>query len=204
MSAAPKDRRPWPMKWIVVAIILVLVPYTFLTLRFRKEGPAFRPYEDMKNRANVARLLAAGYQRIPLAAQRPADGPRAPGGAEVASAPGGLPADLRSTLVEVPQLPAEITGVTAAPTANQLQPYAIQFTCSLPTDHQQLGGAELFIRENKLVLVPTFEHVGDGLHTRSRQAVVLLTVAPGLLKPGRYDVTLVGEKSSRTWSLEVK
>lgn len=192
------------MKWIVLAILLCVVPYTIVTLKYRKEGPAFRPYEDMKNRANVSRLLAAGYQRIPLAAQRPADDARPAGGAAVAPAPGGVPEELKTTLVELPQLPVEITGVTAAPTANQLQPYAIQFTCALADDKQHLGGADLYVRENTAVLVPTFEAVGGSLTTRSRQAVVLLTIPAGALKPGDYTVTLVGEKSSRTWPLGMR
>ena len=37
------------------------MPYTILTLRYRKPGPAFQPYEDMKNRTNVARLLSAWF-----------------------------------------------------------------------------------------------------------------------------------------------
>src|SRR5690606_6014035 len=55
-SRMSNQRRPWPMKWVIVAIIAILVPYTFLTLRYRKPGPAFQPYEDMKNQANVTRL----------------------------------------------------------------------------------------------------------------------------------------------------
>ena len=61
------------MKWIVLTIALVIVPYTFLTLHYRKPGPAYRPYQDAQERANVVRLLSAGYQRITLPAQRPAD-----------------------------------------------------------------------------------------------------------------------------------
>jgi hypothetical protein len=192
------------MKWIVLAILLGVVPYTIVTLKYRKEGPAFRPYEDMKNRANVSRLLAAGYRRIPLVAQRPADDTRPAGGAAIAAAAGGLPEELKTTLVELPQLPVEITGVTAAATANQLQPYAIQFTCSLGDDKQHLGGADLYVRETTAVLVPTFEAVAGSLTTRSRQAIVLLTVPPGVLQPGNYTVTLVGEKSSRRWSLGLR
>src|SRR5262245_25725972 len=66
MSAARNQRQPWPMKWVVVAILLLIVPYTIITLKYRKAGPAYEPYEDLKNRANVSRLLAAGYQRIPI------------------------------------------------------------------------------------------------------------------------------------------
>jgi hypothetical protein len=204
MSAAPRHRQPWPLKWIAVAILLIIVPYTFLTLRYRKPGPAFQPYEDMKNRANVARLLSAGYQRIPLPAQRPADRTGTRGGAAVSSAAGGLPDDLRTTLVEPLLLPAEILSVTAAATASTLTPYAIELTCTLPNDKQQLSGAELYVKESSLVLAPTFESVAGDLLTRSRQAVVLVTVPPGALKPGHYRVTLVAERGSRVWPLEVR
>lgn len=192
------------MKWIIIAILAMIVPYTILTLQYRKPGKAFQPYEDMKSRANVSRLLEAGYQRIPLVAQRPADGARAIGGAEISTVSGGLPTELRSTLVEVPRLPVEIESVTAAPIATTLQSYVIQLACTLPNDKQQLGGAELFIREEKLVITPTFEPVGGDLQTRSNRAAVLLTVPAGALKPGKYSVTVVGERASRAWSLEVK
>ena len=192
------------MKWIIIVILAMIVPYTYLTLRYRKPGPAFRPYEDMKSRANVSRLLAAGYQRIPLTAQRPADGARTSGGAQITSVAGGIPAALRSTLVETPLLPTEITSVTAATTATTLQPYVIQLACTLPDDKQQLGGAELFLRDETIVITPTFEPVAGDLQTRSREAAVLLTVPAGALKPGSYSVTLVGERSSRAWTLEVK
>lgn len=200
----PKDRQPWPLKWILLAILLAIVPYTIVTLRYRKEGPAFQPYEDMKSRANVARLLSAGFQRVPLPAQRPADGRQAPGGAAVVSAPGGLPAELRSTLVEAPLLPAEITGVAALPAGRANQDYQIEFTCVLPTDHQQLGGADLYLKGDDLVLVPTFERVGGALLTRTRHTVVLVTIPAGTLRPGRFTLTLLGEKASRTWPVEFR
>jgi hypothetical protein len=192
------------MKWIVVAIIVIIVPYTFLTLRYRKPGPAFQPYEDMKNRVNVSRLLSAGYQRIPLTVQRPADGVRTIGGAEVSTVAGGLPSDLRSTLVEPPLLPTEILSVTAVPATTTLLPYVIHFTCSLPDDKQQLGGADLYVHGETLVITPTFDHVTGDLLTRSRNAAVLVTIPSGTLKPGHYSITLVGERASQSWPLDVK
>ena len=192
------------MKWIIITIVLIIVPYTFLTLRYRKPGPAFRPYEDIKNRANVTRLLDAGYRRISLAAQRPADGLHPRDGAAIAPAPGGLPSELRGTLVEMPQLPAEIISVTASPNANTLQSYSIQFTCTLRDDRQQLAGAELFVRGEILVVTPTFEPVPGALQARTPQSEVRLTIPPGALKPGTYTVTLVGERVSRAWPVNVK
>jgi hypothetical protein len=192
------------MKWVALVIVVCITAYTIITLRFRKEGPAFRPYEDLQKRANVARLVAAGYQRIAVTAERPAESDRAPGGATISTAAGGIPADLRATLVIAPLLPSEILSVTAAATAIAQQPYAIQFTCSLPDDKQQLGGAELYLRGEQLVLVPKFDHVGGDLLTRSRAAAGLITVPAGALKPGHYDMTFVAERSSRAWRVEVR
>ncbi|MFM7751999.1 MAG: hypothetical protein ACKPB0_16450 [Opitutaceae bacterium] len=198
------SRQPWPMKWIVVAILLMAVPYTIITLRYRREGPAFQPYEDMRNRANVSRLLSAGYQRITIPAQRPAGRTGVAGGANVTTAPGGLPDDLRSTLVEMPRLPLEISTVTAASTASTLTPYQIELTCTLPDDRHQLGGAELYLRGDTLVLTPTLERVGGDLLTRARQAAVLLTIPAGTLRAGTHRVILAGERNSRVWTLEVR
>jgi hypothetical protein len=158
----------------------------------------------MRNRANVSRLLEAGYQRIPLTAQRPADGARAKSSAMVTTSAGGLPAELRSTLVEVPLLPTEIISVTAAAVANSNQPYAINLTCTLPDEKQQIGGAELFVRGERIVIMPTFTPATSAPPTRPLEFVVGLTIPAGALKPGTYEVTLVGERSSRSWPLEVK
>jgi hypothetical protein len=191
------------MKWIVVAIILVVVPYTFLTLYFRKPSEPFRPYEDMKNRANVVRLLAAGYQRIPLAAQRPAD----PSGARptpTSAAAGGLPAELAATLVEPTLLPAEIVSVAAAGSVASGASYDIRFSCKIPDEQQQLGGAELYVKDSDLIIVPVYERLKGRLTARTRDHVVLITVPAGALKAGSYRVTLVAQRSSRTWPLSVK
>jgi len=191
------------MKWIAVAILVVIVPYTFLTLHYRKPGPAFRPYEDMKNRANTLRLLSAGYQRITLEAMRPA----LPGGnalaAPTAPAAAGVPGSLKSTLVDAPSLPAEILSVTAASATSAAAAYPIQFTCTLPDNKRQLAGAELYVRPDEIVITPTFEPITGGLLARTRENVILLTVPGGTLKPGRYHVTIAGQQSSRAWTLQV-
>jgi hypothetical protein len=204
MSAPLSNRRPWPLKWIVVAILAVVVPYTWLTVHYRKPGPAFQPYEDLRRQANVKRLLAAGYQRIPLTAQRPADRPAVAGGADARSVPGGLPADLVETLVEPLPLAEEILTVRAAPTVAQRLPYTIELTCRLASDQEQLGGADLYVRGNQLVLAPRFERVSGGLQTRSRQTIALLTLPGGTLAPGVYEVRLPGGRGSRAWRLEVR
>lgn len=192
------------MKWVVLAILLCIVPFTFVTLRYRKPGPAYQPYEDMKSRANVSRLLSAGYQRIELPAQRPSDPLRNPVSAPIASAAGGLPAELRATLVDVPQLPTEITQVAAPGTAAAAQDYSFRFACTLPDQKRQLAGADLYLKGDEIVVTPDYEKLSGQLSARTRDNVVQLTIPAGALKPGRYRVTLVGQQSSRAWSLDVR
>ena len=191
------------MKWIVLTIALVLVPYTFLTLHYRKPGPAYRPYQDAQERANVVRLLSAGYQRITLAALRPADPVRGTATAPTMAALGGLPSALVATLVQQPLLPAEILAVTAAPAVSALLPYPIQFTCTLPDNKQQLAGAALYIKDAEIIITPDFELLAGELLARSRESIILLTVPAGALKAGSYRITLAGQRSSRTWALQV-
>ena len=61
------------MKWVVLVIILSIGVYTVLTLRYRRPERAFQPYQDLRDRANTHRLLDAGFQRITLTAELPAD-----------------------------------------------------------------------------------------------------------------------------------
>ena len=192
------------MKWIVVAILAVIVPYTYLTLRYRKPGPAFQPYQDMQNRANVARLLSAGYQRIPLPAQRPVDPLPVSLSAPIAAAAGGLPAELRATLVHAPLLPADITHVVAPLNVGAAEAYAFRFACTLPDQKRQLAGADLYVKGTELIVAPDYEKLSGDLAARSHDNVVQLTVPAGTLKPGRYSVTVVGERSSQAWSFEVR
>lgn len=192
------------MKWIVLTIVVGLVAYTYLTLHFRKTTPAFRPYEDLKTRVNTRRLLAAGFQRIPLLAQRPADPAAFDSSANPVAAAGGVPAELRDTLVDPPLLPLEISRVGAAPAVSALLAYPIQFACTLPDNHRQLAGAELYVRDGALYIVPAFDHLNGDLLARTRESVVLLTVPAGALKPGRYEATLIGERASRTWTVQVR
>jgi hypothetical protein len=191
------------MKWIVLAIGLLIVPYTIITLRYRKPGPAFQPYEDIKKRANVSRLLAAGYQRITLTAQPGGETRSGGANATVSAVAGGLPSDLQSTLVEQPALPVDIVSVSAPAMITPLQTYTVEITCSLPDDWH-IRGAELFVRGFELTMVPTMETGAGAAPAQSRPASVRLNLPAGTLKPGRYAVTVVGERASRAWSLEVR
>lgn len=192
------------MKWVALTIVVVLVPYTFLTLHYRKKNKAFEPHQDIKDRANTIRLLSAGFQRVTLEATRPAEPLALPVQAEVAPVVGGLPSALASSLIDKPLLPAEILSVAAAPEANTLFAYPVEFTCTLPDNKQQLGGGQVYLRDNEAFIVPDFERLTGGLLARTRDNLVRLTVPAGVFKPGKYQVTLLGSRVSKTWKLEVR
>jgi hypothetical protein len=191
------------MKWIVVAILVFIPVYTYLTLHYRRPGPSFNPYRDMRDRADVIRLLKAGYRRVAIDASRlvDEDAPRASAGSP---APGGLPQELRKTLVETPLLPLEINSVSAPPTAVAAIGYSIGLTYTIPDNKRQLSGAHLYEREGEIVIVADFERLAGGLLSRTRDGAALLEVPPGSLRPGTYTVTLVGERASRSWTLRVR
>ena len=191
------------MKWVVLAIVLVIVPYTYLTLHYRKPGKAFEPYHDMKDRANTLRLLSAGFQRIALEADRPADPPKGTPRAGTLPARGGLPDALDTSLVDKPLLPEEILTVNAATTAGAVMSYPIEFTCTQPDNQEQFRSAALYVRGEQIYVVAAFERLSGGLLSRTRESLVRLTVPAGALKPGSYRVTLLGSRLSKAWDLQV-
>jgi hypothetical protein len=157
----------------------------------------------MRTRVNTARLLAAGYRRFELPAERPTDNP--PSAHNTAfPAPGGLPADLSNTIVAKPLLPGDIVGAFASGVASSREDYRVLFRCTVPDDKKQLSGAELYVKGDTVIITPDFELLAPGLLTRSRDTLVLLTIPGGSLKAGDYRVTLVGEHTSRSWTLQLK
>src|SRR5205823_1415542 len=101
-----------------------------------------------------------------LSAQRPVESLRVSAAAPASPASGGLPAGLKTTLVEQPLLPTEILHVSAAPSTSAAAAYPIQFTCTLPDNKEQLAGAELYVRGEEIFITPDFERLNGGLLTR--------------------------------------
>ncbi len=200
------SRKPWPLRWIVLTILVVIVPYTYVNLKFRKPNKAFEPYADMKNQANVNRLLDAGYRRVSLPAEAPAPGEstEAPTGpaAALVPAPGGLPAPLGETLVELPRLPAGYRDVVAPAEIAAGASAALRFTVVPGTDAARVGGAELFLRDGAVVIVPVF--TGPSGPAAAGGQVVQLTLPPSLLAPGTHVFTLAGANDSARWTVLVR
>src|SRR5690625_5246980 len=67
-------RKPWPMYRVVIAILLFISLYTFVSIRFRKEEAAHLPYESMRERSGEA-LQRVGWRPFPNAYGIAADAP---------------------------------------------------------------------------------------------------------------------------------
>jgi len=197
------------MKWIIIAILACVVPYTYLNLKYRKPNPAHQPYADNKERANVMRLLAVGYQRfaleaVPLPTADSASHPSGPGDVSQSTAPGGLPPLLAETLVEAPQLPTRIITFSAPDQAAADAPYVVSFTAQHPDPTEVMLQAVAYLREDQLTLVPAYERRGSFIRPRDQTTTLRLTLPPGSLRPGTYQVALVGAEASSTWTLQVR
>lgn len=205
MSARPAPK-PWPMRWIVLAILLTLVPYTWISLHYRKQARPFEPYNDLKQRANVHRLLAAGFNRIPLSADRPADAPLASPAAQASPmpAPAGIPAVLKDALVDVPNLPDAILSAKAAASASTLLPYVMELECSLSNLNLGLASSYLYLKGSDLCILTDFETFAGDLRSRSRNLALRLTAPAGSIPAGEYRVIASGARESVQWRLTVK
>jgi len=196
----PPARPLWPMKGIVLAILIFVVLYTYLNLHYRKPGPAYQPYQDSRQRAALEKV---GYQRITCRVDRPSDPKPSADTALILPAPGGLPADLLATFPLPPLLPAEIGLVGAAPAVEAAATYQIQFSCTQSDNLREVVGAHFFFKEGEMFAVPDCEALPAGLIARTRAAVIRIRVPPATIPAGTYHLTLVGEQSSKSWTLQV-
>ena len=196
------------MRWIVLAILLVIVPYTYVNLKFRKPNKAFEPYADMKSQANVGRLLDAGFRRVTLPVGDNASAfvtaQAAVPAAALAPAPAGLPVELGEVLVEVPRLPLAYRDVSAPATHTAAVPLRLSFALEPDpaAEGLRIGTVELYLRDNSAVLVPVFAPASAA--APATPAVLACEIPAGLLAPGAHVFTLAGARDSVRWSVLVR
>ncbi|MBI2511195.1 MAG: hypothetical protein HYV96_04405 [Opitutae bacterium] len=198
---APK---PWSMKWIVLAIVIFVVGYTLVNIYYRKPGPAFRPYEDMNKRATTARLLNAGWQKLPVELTRPASKPGFGLAASVSRSSAGLGTELEASFAEKPRLLATIDKVTASTDATHGSTYSVFFTASLTDQNFQVSRIEALLRGNEIVLIPVIEKLPDHLLSRWEDADYCASVPTDRLAPGRYTARLAAKGPAAQWTFTVR
>lgn len=194
------------MKWVLLAILVFVVGYTLVNLYFRKPGRGFRPYEDMNSRATTARLLAAGWQMMPVDARRPVEKPAVDDTpAVITRAALGLGMDLEDKFAEKPKLLASIDRVVAPAAVPHGRDYRAYFTATLPTQKTQIGDLALFRKGNELVLIPSTEPLpGKALMSRWDDSTYSVSVSTANLPAGRYSMRIVSKGPAAAWSFTVK
>ena len=194
------------MKWIIVAILVFAIGYTAVNFYFRKPGRAYRPYQDANDRATTARLLAAGWHKLPVDTHRPVGtAPTAERAATVSHGAVGLGLDFAPNFAEPPKLVASIDSVNAPSEVTAGTDYSFRFSATLVDQKHPLGELTLYRRENELVFVPTSEDLpGQQLMTRWSDSTYAVTFATGALAPGRYSARLLARGPARTWSFTIK
>ena len=189
------------MKWIVVAIIVCVIPYTWITLRHRKPGPAYLPYADNKSRAEVLRLLDAGYRRVEVPLERLVNdtAEAMPNSAATTTRPGGLPPLLSEALIDKPLMPEAIDSVRAPASGASNVNYVVRFACTHPGDNQHLARVILFARDGEITLVPAMETLHGESPSQTSETTAEITLPAGTLKPGTYRFTLLSEQTNLSW-----
>jgi hypothetical protein len=194
------------MKWIVVAIVVFAAGYTAVNLWFRKPGQAYRPYQDAQDRATTARLLAAGWSKLPVDDRRPVEKAHTnETPAAITRGAVGLGLDLDPNFAEKPKLVASIDRVTAPAAVSAGWDYSLYFTVTISSSKSQVGELTLFRRGNDLVLIPQIEPLpGKELMNRWKDADHAATFSTAALPPGRYTARIVANGPCATWSFTVK
>jgi len=191
------------MKWIIIVIILFMGGYTYLTLHFRKPNRSYEPYNDLKNRGQNHNLLTAGYQRVTLTAAEPTNEQPVESTVVATPAPGGIPEELKNSLFDQPVLPESYANLHAPASINSLLPFRVILDCTLADNQQQFVSAYLYVKNDRIYIVPELEKLAGELQSRTRSAHVQLLLPGGVIKSGHYQVVLVGRASSLGWPLQV-
>lgn len=189
------------MSWVAASIAVFIIGYTFISLEFRKANRPYEPYYDLKERGQTHTLLEAGYQRITLTVSVPTGSGVSASAVAPTPAPAGVPPYLAKLLFDPPLLPATYANLQAASGTQGRLPYTIDFTCHPGAGHSAPNAASAYVRADTIVIVPECESEGD--QSAGPADTVRLTIPPGELKPGRYQIVLVGGESSLTWTLQV-
>lgn len=204
-SSPAEQKKPWPMRWVVVAIVGFIGLYTFISFHFRKEDAAHLPYEAAQHRGGHA-LREAGWQPFPNAYGLPGD----------AEMPTRLPYEFEEIPFEVmdrddervrswsDRLPPLEQGEQLArleATANVPgdAPYAARLFWEAPEDFRppQLVA---FRRGRAILVVPRApERFGRGTREQT-----LFIIPPEFLERGSYEVFLSTEGRVNRWTFMVE
>lgn len=193
------------MKWIVISIIVFVLGYSLVNFYFRKPGRGYRPYQDAQDRATTARLLDAGWHKIPIDTRRPVEKASAIDAAATHRDYIGVGPDLDGKFAEKPVLLETIDKVIAPGSVTRGRDYSLYFTGNLSDLKGQVGDLSLYHRDNELVLIPSVEHLpGNELMSRWTDSNYWASFPTGNLLPGTYEMRIVAKGPAQVWSFTIR
>lgn len=196
-------RKPWPMKWVAVVIVIGIAAYTWLTLEFRKTEAPNEPWTDTRGRQEIAKLAAAGWTKNEVPFESVHEFPEPRGNVSLGP-PMPIVSLLRDQTLDPWHLPIEVSQSMAPTEWAAGQPYTVYLNLDLDTDRMQVGGLTVFRKGSHLILVPRWQPVPGELVPRSKKARGRVLFNAGDVPAGRYTVTVVAIKSCAMWELNVR
>ena len=202
MNETPqKNRRPWPMHWVAIAIISFMAIYTFVNVTFRKEQDPHLPYEEAQERqSRFFEFDMNGWKW--LEANPGAESPVAWDETRlipVVTRPleqrldRDLPMDLVTAIPKRPDLIETVTDVSVVLAPDQ----SLTITILRALQSKEGIGMEAFYKEGRLIILVVSED--DEIQTASPEAFLLEKSDAWPMDP--CSVSLYTEETVYEWNL---
>lgn len=192
------------MSTVAIVVVICLAGYTYVRLKFSKEGHGHEPFAQAYERRESAKLKAAGWERLDAHWERDVPVP-------AGSTPGLESADARSALwtalfeasTERFHLPIDYERVVAPATLATPEPLQIHLEAAIDQAPVQIHSFDVYHKGGDLVFVPRWQQiprdqVPADFKTRGR-----ITLPAGKLPPGHYRVRLQANRQASEWKLDV-
>lgn len=208
----PPAKKPWPMKWIVLAIAVYVVGYTFVNISYRKPSEAaHEPFaEARERRMRSVQALTYGWTRVACEFTSPVADVTVPA-AEIASAalPQRLDRHLPPELVlVVPHEPAlhparvQLTAPAGLSTGDSLR-VRLEFPgdASVPAFGETLA----YFKDNHLFLFfQDDRHVAPESTPTTAASPLELVLPPATLTAGTWQASAFTASQTLTWSFTIE
>lgn len=211
--STPPARKPWPMKWIVLAIVVYIAGYTFINIAYRKPaGSAHEPYAEAQQRSlRTVQTTMSGWTRVACTLAGDAAAVRPGGSATITEAP--LPARLDKHLPQ--DLPPIMPGAPALhPASLALQAPAAQAAGeALRVRLEFPGGAAVpafgevlaYFKDRHLYLfIQDESHVAPDSQPTPALSPLALVLPPATLTPGTWQASAFTATQAFSWSFTVE
>lgn len=205
MTAAPRPpaRKPWPLWPIAVAIVVCLAGYTWLRLAYAKPGKPHEPFAENRQRAESAKLQAAGWSTSEASYETLVDLPAPETAIHTLPVRPALAEELFRLSTENWNLPIEYTTVAAPACAPAGSDYAVFFQVELDQARAHIVGFDLYRKGADLIVIPRWEPYPPELTPRRPKTGGRLLIPAAALPAGHYRITLLALKQSSQWEVEI-